>query len=151
MIGLGIRSGSQSAQVYPTPHSQCVIQEFNSYHCHCTAQSEVDCDGIQQDIDFFQYMYYAISNETCGTHLIKSTKDECEMLNAKDTPYGIGSQFACHIEDCDGFFVFQQINDMQTDINAQIFVGLGISLILIAGFCCIAALISGSTCYYRSG
>eukprot|EP01083_Nonionella_stella_P196847 724058_1 len=125
LIGMGANSGSQSTEVYPVPHDHCIIEEFNSYYCQCSTQTEVDCDVTPEDVDFFQYMYLATANETCGNQTIKSTKDECELLNNKPIPYNTGTEVPCHIEDCDGFFVFQDLEQIENDMDAQILVGLG--------------------------
>ena len=148
MIALGVTSDSRKSSISFTlndiAHEECVIQDFNAYLCTCRGFNCVI------DQEYNQFMYHALSNETCGNQTIKSVKDECELQYDKDKPYEIGQQVACHIDDCDGFFIILTEESVYNAIG-QIYVGLGISCLIMAGFCCLTALIDGSNdcCNYN--
>ena len=150
LIALGVNSNtgkksSLSFTLNEISHKDCIIQDFDAFICHCHG---IKCDLHQE---YNQYMYHALSNETCGNQTIKSVKDECEITAEKDTPYESGEEVACYIDDCDGFFIILT-EDVIYDAIGQIYVGLGISSLIMAGFCCLAALIDGSNdcCNYSS-
>eukprot|EP01083_Nonionella_stella_P314594 1134059_1 len=143
MIGFSIGNASKSPEIFAS-HEECLIMEFNSYHCRCTSSN---CDDEQESM---QYMYHAISDEICGNQTIRSTKDPCQMISSKETPYNIGDEIACYVEDCNGFFTIPKYQSLDDYVESQMLLGLGISMFFIAGFCCIAALISGSNDCFRA-
>ena len=147
MIALGIDYSSNLAS-HSNEWQESVIQEFYSFYCTCHDDNCID-DSHQQ---YKQYMYTATSNETCGNQTIKSVKDECKIQSKKPVPFSIGSHLYCHITDCNGLFRFVSENEITQFLDSQIYVGLGISSMIVAGFCCIAGLISGSNncCRFES-
>ena len=114
----GENKSSISLTLNDIPHQDCIIQDFDAYICHCHG---INCDS---HLEYNQYLYHALSNETCGNQTIKSVKDECE-ITAEKIPHEIG-EIACHIDDCDGFFII--LTEDVAMMYGQIYVGLGISV-----------------------
>ena len=122
--GLEYDKNTSYLEEYETEYL-CNITQFNEYEC--------DTDGA------YQYMYHATIGALCGDTNVKSTKDICAETQYKPDPYEIGEIVTCYAVDCDSYFHFYSTEDVET--RADLFIGLGITLIILSVFSLIACLL----------